>query len=526
MAFSLEEQARLGEIYAPILFLSRNDVAPISPAEFVRRSALWSYPGPLDGPFGSEHDKQSWEAPTVELMPGRLAASEDDPDIANRTLVWTHIDDDPAPAYFLDHGGWDDLNPTETLPLPSVGEVTETTENLMGSVAAAKGRWSYREPHPQLDSHIGWYSVQAFDAVNDLGQLIQKLSGQEDPAADHLMDVISRLPQPSWLVFYHFFFPGRSEWISNCELIHTLQALGIDVDGAELNAPENAFPTFQLVALGFPYALQWAAYIGQFVTIAVVAPAPIGDTPSKILSPLEADDDQFLQPMFVGFGRTTAAVEPLPTGPPVEVPLMDVVSADEVDFDGNHVHVFVSEANHNTYPKTGQFPTPKDDTRVSICDWATSNLGAVGESGEPAPAGPTSEQLNSVILAKFLTLGIVVGAIASWAEALGGTRPSGAGNGTPTDTPELGGDAAQKDPEGLILAPAEIIDTFSEEAAFVRPWAGTAAQRVFDERWETVELSWGPPALQDPFRRRRGRPMARYIGPFISALGQHLEDSG
>ena len=34
MTFSLEEQARLGEIYAPTLFLSSNDVAPVSPAEY------------------------------------------------------------------------------------------------------------------------------------------------------------------------------------------------------------------------------------------------------------------------------------------------------------------------------------------------------------------------------------------------------------------------------------------------------------------------------------------------------------
>jgi hypothetical protein len=104
MGFSSGEQTRLGEVYAPILFLSRNDVAPISPAEFVRRSALWSYPGPLQGPFGDEQDKQSWTAPTADLMPGILAASEDDPDIADRTLIWAHIEDDPAPAFFLDHG--------------------------------------------------------------------------------------------------------------------------------------------------------------------------------------------------------------------------------------------------------------------------------------------------------------------------------------------------------------------------------------------------------------------------------------
>jgi hypothetical protein len=83
---------------------------------------------------------------------------------------------------------------------------------------------------------------------------------------------------------------------------------------------------------------------------------------------------------------------------------------------------------------------------------------------------------------------------------------------------------AQLDPEGLILAPADLVDTFSEDAAFVRSWAGTPDRRVFDERWETLDLSWGPPAVQDPFRRRQGRPMPRYIGPFISALGAHLEE--
>lgn len=524
MAFSVEEQARLGEIYAPILFLSRNDVAPISPAEFVRRSALWSYPGPVQGPFGAAADRPSWDAPTAALMPGMLAASEDDPDLADRTLIWTHMEDDPAPAYFLDHGGWDDLNASETQPLPDVGEATDTSENLMASVTAATGRWSYREPHAELDPHIGWYSVQAFDTVNDLQQLHQKLAGQEDPAADQLMGIISRLPRPCWLIFYHFFFPGCSQIVENCELIHTLHALRIDVGGTELDAAQTTFPTMQAIALGFPYSLQWAAHIGQFVSIAIVVPAPMGETPSEILTPLEAGDDDFLPPLFVGFGRSAAAVEPSPTGPPVEVPLMDVVSAGNLQLRGNHVRVFVSEARHNTYPDPGAFDPPVDDTRVSICDWAAANPSGTGET--PPGGGPTAtvRQFNSVMLAKFLTMGLVGAILSVFAESFGNVdRPVDIGE-VPPRPPDLGeADAAELDPEGLILAPAEIIDTLSGQAAFVRPWAGTTEQRVFDERWETADLSWGPPALQDPFRRRQGRPMPRYIGPFISTLGERLE---
>jgi hypothetical protein len=255
----------------------------------------------------------------------------------------------------------------------------------------------------------------------------------------------------------------------------------------------------------------------------------MGDTPSKILAPLEAEDDQFLQPLFVGFGRSAAAVEPSLSGSPVEVPLMEVVSAGDVELEGNHVKAFVSEGRHNTYPNSGAFPSPIDPTRVSICDWAGSLPGAPGaDAGEPPPAGPTSKQTDIVTLMKLLTMGLFAGLIAAWIE-LGGVA---AGQAASDDDdapapapPDLGGDdVAQLDPEGLILAPADLVDTFSEDAAFVRSWAGTPDRRVFDERWETLDLSWGPPAVQDPFRRRQGRPMPRYIGPFISALGAHLEE--
>ena len=129
---------------------------------------------------------------------------------------------------------------------------------------------------------------------------------------------------------------------------------------------------------------------------------------------------------------------------------------------------------------------------------------------------------------KFLTLGLLFAAITAVAEAKGG-GPSPSGEpppGPPTLGPRDPEDVAESDPEGLILAPADLVDALQEEASVVRPWAGSPDRRVFDERWETAKLSWGPPALQDPFRRRQGRPMPRYIGPFISALGRHLEESG
>lgn len=527
MAFSPLDQARLGEIYAPTLLLSSNDIAPISPAEYIRRSALWSYPGPVDGPFGTEADNQSWVAPAPELMPGMLAASEDDPDIDDRTLLWAHLSDNPNLQFFLDHGGWDNQERTDVDSLPEPGNVTETSQNLMGSIGETIARWDPRQDDSPLGQHIGWYYVQAFDTVEDSQQLRSKLAAQQDAASEQVESIISSLPRLAWLVFYHFFFPACWKRVSACELQRQLWSIG--VLGNDFLTTEGDFPEIPTqFVLGYPYSFEWAGNLGAFATLAVVAPAPppLPDPAGnlKFPRPQDLDDDEFEPPLYVGFGRSIAGVEDTPTGPPVDVSAMHVAAADEVQLDGNHPRVFVSEGNHNLYPEPGEFPGPSSEELVSICHWADGPREITESPVGPVPS-PYTSTFSLSLLAKFLTMGFFGALASSVLERPGRELVEGGPSTTIPDGSRP--DDVEQDPEGLVLAPEELVDAFADQAGLVRPWAGAAQERVFDERWDNPWLlSWGPPAMQDPFRLRQGRPMRRFIGPFISELGARLEVDG
>jgi hypothetical protein len=539
MAFTTEEQARLGEIYAPLLFQHNGDVAPVSPAEYVRRSALWS------NAFLDLTAKEFWGSqPTApfptpplprmpELLPGTIAASADDPDAADRTVLATHLSENADPAFFLDHGGWNEfIPPPDLVPaLPEPGEVTDDSLNLVGAVAAAQRRWTHIAPDPELDQHIGWYTVEAFDTVTDLTPVVEKLFERNDPAIDHFFPVIVALPRPSWLILYHFFFPAHRERISRCEFIATLRALGIelppqlpvlldtlgiwDEDGVGVHFDSRGLQ-LALHENGVPFALPVADRLGDFVSICVVAPGPFGpDTPS----PLGLDADQFEPPLFVGFGRKAAAIEIDPYKP-MTVPMMEIASGPELDLIGNHPKVFVAAGTHNIYPTAGVRPVPTDPTRETICEFVD-----VGTDDEP-PISKKQRQKHVALASvlKAASLGPILGGIAALVEALRDASPD-----APVDIlNESPQDAAPGEQgAGLILAPAELVDGFaSDDQTVVRPWAGTPEQRVLNGTFENGRLSWGPPALEDPFRRRHGQPMPQFLGPFVSALGCHLEVVG
>ena len=205
---------------------------------------------------------------------------------------------------------------------------------------------------------------------------------------------------------------------------------------------------------------------------------------------------------------------------------MHIAAAEEALLDGNHVRAFVSEANHNTYPQ----PVYSNGRPM-----LRANRFVIGRrrymTGRGAPRCWRTPTASDVAAIENNSPRKILNHGCNWCLHFydGGAAGIHCGwwNTIPPPIPPLGGgDKAETDPEGLILAPTDLVYDFQGDAATVRPWAGTPQQRVFDERWETTELSWGPPALQDPFRRRQGRAMPRYIGPFISALGRHLEENG
>lgn len=543
MAFTPEEQARLGDIYAPVLFQSVNDVPPVSPAEYIRRAGLWSDEGP------GLPAKTSWgivptgalPPPTFQrlpdLLPGEVAASAADPDIDARTLLWTYMSENSAPVYFLDHGGWDNQNRAPTQPLPEPGEVIEASQNLLGSIEAAKGRWSDQEPHEELDPHVGWYSVQAFDTATDRGQLRQKLLDQGDPAADYLDDTITALSGPSWLIFYHFFFPARSERVSRCEFIATLLALGLDLPPGEtffsdlwgLGEDDHFGFEFNpltlrgiLEEIGLPYSLPWAGHLGEFVTVGVVAPAPLFTGTAggeNVPSPLDVADNEFEPPIFVGYGQSAPAVDwSVFENQFLTIPIMEIASPGEFTLEGNHPRVFVSYSNHNTYPTPGDHRRPATPPMFdTLCHAKDVKPG----DDLPIDKKKRRKRAAALCLMKLATLGPLMGAIACGVEA---SRDSALDEGpggldesfeeSPLDVAPIG---------GRTLVPEDLVDAFADDSVTVRTWAGTPGERVFDERWEAENLRWGPPVLEDPFRRRQGRTMPKSLGAFIGALGRHLE---
>ncbi len=549
MAFTPTEQARLGEIYAPILFQFGNDVAPISPAEFVRRSALWSNSRP-DRAFKSAWGEEAVPNPlpiatlprVPELPPGAIAGNADDPDAANRTVLGEHLDANADPGFFLGHGGWhEDVPPEEfdVQSLPEVGEVTEDSLNLVGAVTAARRRWRHTQPFAELDPQIGWYTVEAFDTINDLLEPLNKLITHQDPAAEDLFRVFAAAPGRYWLIFYHFFYPAHIAGVSRCEFIATLQALDIelppDIGGwldfwglLDENGPGIQFDSRGLqLALherGVPFALPRADRLGDFVSICVVAPG-FGEGFGQVL---EVPEDQFEPPSFVGFGRKTAAMDVLtgadgvPRVEPVTVPLMEIASADEFELVGNHPKVFVSLGTHNLYPGTGARARPVDATRDTICEL----LDVGSEDQPPIDEGQRDKFAAVTCLSKLGTLGILFGAISCAFEATRDSAPD-----APVDVlPEEPGDEVPSE-EGarLVLAPPDLVEQFEvdepatpQSAVEVRAWAGTAEARVLDRTFEEPRLSWGPPALQDPFLKRTGQPMPQFLGAFVRAFGSHL----
>jgi len=542
-----DAQARLGEIYAPVLFLHRDDVAPISPVEYVRHSALWSNNALGSSLPAAAPAKNLWEGP--DLLPGTIAASPDDPEITQRTLLWTHMSANPGRHFFLDHAGWDDHLVAPFPPVLEAGEVNDTTDNLMGSAGASHGRWDFRSNLPEVDHHIGWHSVQALDMA-DIDNLRYKLG---EPVASQIPDIMHALPA-HWMIFYHFFFPYRAERVSLCEFVRTMHELDIELSFDVRNAFEAYFAQLQegstevlpstgapgpnindprfgeqivdadLVGAGLPYSLPWAIHLGQFVTVALVVP----EAPGGPFAPL----NQFAPPLYVGFGQT-AAIPPVNWGQVPVVPIMEIhrpaqgpgPSLGSMPLFGNHPPVWISPFTHNTHPLPGEYGRPVSLVHPPICDPARG--GAVDEDIPVDEEGKRRRRFW-VNLAKWLSSGVLFASISMAMESASDLDGGTPHVGSPPSDPM---DSIAEDEVGLVLKPedvdlpAELLDTLADDVT-VRDWGGTRDERVFDENWEATNLRWGPPALKDPLLRRQGQPMPDFAGPFISELGRQLELGG
>lgn len=545
-------QARLGEIYAPILFLHRDDAAPISPAEYIRRSGLWS-----NLAFGTslptvEPAKNLWSGP--ELLPGTIAASPEDFDIAERSLLWDHMRNNPTRHFFLDHGGWDNQTLAPFPPLLQAGEVNDTTDNLMGSAGAAHGGWDYRIPNSELDHSIGWYSVQALD-MDDLRLELGEALGS------NFLAITAALPR-HWMIFYHFFFPYRSERISLCEFVRTLNDLHLtlpfsvraeletffenvgqnstEVPPGPIVPPGASLPNVHdpwsgsgiassaLTDAGLPYSLTWAIHLGQFITVGLVVP----EVPESDGGP-DAPVDRFEPPLFVGFGQS-AAVRPRNYGQLSTVPKMEIYApiqglgpglGSPPLMVGNHPQVYLSPFTHNTRRLPGEYARPISEAHDPIC--APERGGGIDED-LPYDEKKRRRRKIGINIAKLLTSGLLIGVFSSMLEA---TAEAEGGLPDIDPLPSDPDDSVSEEVIGLVLKPedvqlaAELMDRFSDDVV-VRNWGGTPEERVYNESWKNPKLSWGPPVLQDPGLRRQGQPMPNYLEPFINELGRQLELGG
>jgi hypothetical protein len=556
MALTAAEQARLGEIYAPVVFLAADDVPPINPREYIRRSALWSNSSPdLPG-------KEFWGQPRAgaddplqdrvpELRPGEILASDGGAGLPGQTVLWSHLAANSSTHHFLDHDGWgrgffDEVLGQSVDPMPTAGWVAPGSYHGIGSTRSALLRWRPVSAHPELEPHIGWYSVEAFDLTEDSDAVLDRLLESWHPAARYLPNVVRSLPRPIWLVYFHLFFPARPATVSRCEFIAQMNALHLQF-GPDLAPLQQIFegwwnevrlsyifrdepteifssPTLpasvtgplpgidDLQKAGIPLALLSSGRLGQFVTVGLAVQAPSGFASS---SPLVIPDAAFSPPIFAGFGQSSTRIGM--DGVPIEVPLMPVFPTTDLTLTGNHPHVHVSAGQHNAYPKPGIYPRADAPHGSSVCESA-----GVGQGDEP-PFNEITKQraLLRIGYTKLLTTGLFVGAVWTMAEFIRDRR-----RGADADLDDLLEDpldAAEIDPDGLVLAPADLITDLADLGPAVRPWAGSGEARVADPRWTNPRLRWGPPALRDPFGLRRGQPMPEYLGTFLESLARHLE---
>lgn len=576
MPLTVAEQAVLTRKYEPHLVLFFKEdfgrkyiAAPIDPDTYIRRCGLWadtSTPQP---------DKTNWGVADIGHQDPNNAPGTLEPEPSLVTADKTRLKDaladvmaTGAPSAFLSHGGWlekspfapVDIDPNDLVP----GLVTADTQNRFANLHHNAHLWTERtfepppfpggEGPPSGDPFVSppRYTAEAFDRA-----------ALEAALPDSIVNMLPMNMNQHYFILYHYFFPTHDALLKRCEMIALMHEFGVEIPDDKIDAGVNkleqavagsirgeSYPDAlqdligALADTGAHFSLPFATYAGDFVSVAVVVKAPVEGTGGELISPLDAPDALFEPPEFVGFGKKAYAVTETTTGAQVvQVPVVDVFTAGEIEREGLHPLVFVSDDANQTYSGAEQsvgplgpsgsktVEGPGDAVMPTLCEVADVN----GNTEVPNTGEHKRRYRVAVSLAKIGAglasgggLGVLIGAAAALLEGL-----LDAGDDTEPDLDPLPRDDRDSIPLGVdghfVIRSEETRETFGDSGPNFTYWPDDTASMVVDpadppDWFRQPNLRFGVPALADPLNHRSGKPQPDFLPVTIDALGTRLAE--
>jgi hypothetical protein len=293
---------------------------------------------------------------------------------------------------------------------------------------------------------------------------------------------------------------------------------------------------------GAHFSLPFASYLGDFVSVAVIVKAPTEGTGGQLISPLDAPDDLFEPPEFVGFGKKAYGVAETDTlgEQVVQVPLMDMFTGNEIQREGLHPLVFVSEGSNQTYSGSeqpaqpaapagsGNVPAPHVPILPTLCDVADveadSEVPNTGEHKRRYRIGVSLAKIGAG-LASGGGLGVIIGGLAALFEGI-----FDAGDDTEPDLGPLGEDI-ERIPLGVegnfVIRSEDMRTMFGNSDDTFTYWPDDTASMVVDpadppDWFRQPSLRFGVAALNDPFNHRSGKSQPEFLQVTIEALATSM----
>lgn len=550
MTLTLQEKARLAEVYEPILhFHPLEKHWPADPGFVIELSAMW-----CNKP--SEQDKRNWgncahdtdsPFPRQPLIPeGSLTV---DPAETDKIYIGTP-DEDGFRQYLISNGerelflqqkfaGWIEGGP-------------DTLDTSAAQIAAENQ--SFNNVPPKY-----WVDVRDQDTVASIP------TDPGTPVPPGFASAMQALyPAAFWMLTFELFYHYHEEALTDCE-----------INSEFVRARRTGEPMGDLHG---SYAGDW-----QAVTVLVPNPgtppppgAPTGWPPTPI-SPMALSEDEFPDPEFVGFSRRARGVFTNVSANLVEsrnYTFMSIssVAAGEVSVNGRHVKVFVSLETHNNYATQGNNVAPKSDGTLPfpievidtciVADNFADFFEAIDEVKEDIDRAKRQGKSVAVVVGKILggtgvgalfgalggpigaaigaIIGLVAGGAAAAAESDPGPTPVGP-NGPPLgpeNVPDVGpGPDSGPNGEsfGLVAVPPSLFDELTQDlegkATRIERFGVPIESHIIDRDdpkqlwWQPdgthplgYQGKWGVISERDPFDRRSGTAIPSFEASFINTL--------
>jgi hypothetical protein len=551
MTLTLQEKARLAEIYEPILhYHPREKNWPNYPTLYITQSAMWCNKPP-------EKDKRNW---------GNCAHETDSPFPRQPLIPQGSLTVNPAGTDKIYIGTPDDDGFRQYLISNDERELflqlkfRDWEQGGPDTLDTTPAQVPEERPFSTASPPTYWVDVRDQDTVASIP------TDPGTPVPPGFASAMQALyPAGFWLLTFHLFYYYHEEALTECE-----------INSEFVRARRTGEP---MGVLHGSYAGDWQAVTALVPNPGTPPPpgAPTGWPPTPI-SPLALSEDEFPDPAFVGFSRRARGVFTNVSANLVEsrnYTFMAIasVAAGEVSMHGRHVKVYVSLGTHNNYATQGNNVAPKSDGTlpfpievIDTCivadnfadffetlDEVKEDIDRVKQKGKTigvivgkilggtgvgalfgALGGPIGAAIGAII-------GLLAGGVAAAAESGSGPTPVGP-NGPPLgpeNVPDVGpGPDSGPNGEsfGLVAVPSALLDELSQELE------GTATRAVesFGDQFESrivdrddpsqlwwqpdgthplgYQGKWGVISERDPFDRRSGTAIPSFEASFINAL--------